>query len=279
VIQVLSYNTPQDFLNRNREYIYADYFSHYHLIHKIEELKRRKAELYDFYNIVDDNGSFVLCMWVTGAYFIYAKSWTPEIVSKLSEKIDLRKFKRFSFCGQRQLIKEFFAKNEIEGEVFKNRRIEVCEAVNPPAMPFEGQIENGEMKDIEELIRMDYDYNQEEFRGKGSQTRNDIVASIKNAIINNTIFLWRINGVITSIARHINDHDDYAIIGSLYTRPEHRGNGYGYFLMHSFTNGLLSNGYSKCGLVSDADNPITKRMFERVGYKAIFDWVLMRKEL
>lgn len=276
--KILTYKNPLDFLKENHDYIYGDYFSHYHLIQKIEELYNQRTDLYDCYNIIDDKGSNVLCIWVTGGYYIYAKSWTPEIIVKLSEKIELKKFKRFSFCGQGELIKEFFKYNKVQGEVFKNRFIEVCDAVNAPIGSFNGQIENGDFDDFEELVQMTYAYNQEEFRGQGSQTLDGISASVENAISNSSLYVWREDGVISSIAQVINDDEENAIIGSLFTQTKFRGKGYGYFLMHSLTHGLLQNGYSKCGLVSDADNPITKKIFERVGYKPNYNWILMRKE-
>lgn len=276
--EIVTYTKPLDFLKKNRDYIYNDYFSHYHLIHKIEELKSQRTDLFECYNIVDDKGSNVLCMWVTGGYFIYSHSWTPEIIKILSEKIDIKKFKHFSFCGQRELIKKLFKHSNIEGEVFKNRFIEVCESVNEPIGEFVGQIEHGDFDDFEELVQMGYDYNQEEFRGQGSQTLGSLTASFENAILGSKIFVWRVNGTITTIGQLINDHKEFALIGSLYTKEEFRGKGYGYYLMYSLTKGLLRDGYTKCGLVSDADNEITKKIFERVGYKPTYNWVLMRKE-
>jgi GNAT superfamily N-acetyltransferase len=276
--EIVTYEKPTDFIKKNREYIYGDYFSHYHLIHKIEQIKNKKTDLFDCYNIVDDKGSNVLCMLVTGAYFIYSYSWTNEIIQKLSEKIEFQKIRRFSFCGQRDLIIELFQNNKIDGKVFKNRFIEVCESVNQPTGEFIGQIENGVFEDFEELVRMGYDYNQEEFRGQGSQTLDSITASVENSILNSKIFVWRVNGLITTFGQIINDHEDFAIIGSLYTKKEFRGKGYGYYLMHSLTSGLLRDGFLKCGLVSDADYEITKKIFERVGYKPAYKWVLMTKE-
>ena len=276
--EIKKYNTPIDFLRENQEYIYGDYFSHYHLIRKIEEVIEQKTDIIDGYNIVDDKGSYVLCMWVTGTYFIYGSSWTSEIVAMLSEAIKLKKFKHFSFCGQRELIIEFFKYNQITGKVFKNRFIEVCESVNSPKIESIGHIEHAHFDDLERLVQMSYDYNQEEFFGQGSQTFNDVSSSVKAAIFDAYIYVWRVEGIITSIAQVINRHDEFALIGSLYTKKEYRGYGYGYFLMQSLTKRLLEKQYLKCGLVSDADNFITKKIFERVGYKPIYSWVLMRKE-
>lgn len=276
--RIITYEKPGDFFRANSEYIYSDYYAHYHLIHTIEQLKAQKIELCECYNVVDDQGSNVLCVWIMGGYYIYSRSWTKDILETLVKKVELHKFKHYSFCGQRELIKELFRQSNIEGEVFKNRFIEVCTAVNDPIKEFTGHGENGRLEDFNELVQLGVDYNQEEFRGHGSKTREDISASMFSAIENGLIYIWRANRTIVSMAQLINEDDEFAMIGSLYTRPEFRGKGYAYFIMHTATKGLLEAGYQKCGLVSDADNMITKKIFEKVGYAAVYNWVLIRKE-
>lgn len=276
--RIVTYEKPVDFIRANRDYIYGDYYAHYHLIHAIEQLKAQKMELCESYNVVDDDGSYVLCMWVMGGYYIYSRAWTQAIIETLVKKVELHKFRHYSFCGQRELIKELFSQSNIEGEIFKNRFIEVCATVNRPMSKFVGHGANGQMTDFDELVQLGVDYNHEEFRGQGSQTRDSISASMFNAIESGSIYLWRVDGSIVSIAQLINEDENFAMVGSLYTRPEFRGKGYAYFLMHTITKGLLEAGYQKCGLVSDADNVITAKIFERVGYAPVYNWVLIRKE-
>ena len=276
--RIVTYEKPVDFFRANKDFIYADYFAHYHLIHTIEQLKEQKIELCECYNVVDDEGSNVLCMWVMGGYYIYSRGWTKDIVQTLVKKVELHRFKHYSFCGQRELIKELFRQSNIKGDVFKNRFIEVCTAVNDPLLEFVGHGENGQLEDFEELVQLGVDYNQEEFRGQGSKTRENISGSMFNSIQKGSIYIWRVDRAIVSIAQLINDDEEFAMVGSLYTRPELRGKGYAYFLMYTVTKGLLEAGYQKCGLVSDADNIITKKIFQRVGYTPIYNWVLIRKE-
>lgn len=164
--EIVTFKTPQEFLEFNHSFIYDDYFAHYHLIQKIEELKQGTYELFDCYNVCDSQGAMVLCMWVTGGYYIYSSNWNERIVKALSEKIELKKFKNFAFCGQRDLIIELFHLNAVPPVVFKNRHIEVCTKIGD-AINYRGAFEFADFGDFGELLDMAYNYHLEEFQGQG----------------------------------------------------------------------------------------------------------------
>lgn len=74
MVETKSFIKFQEFLNHNRDEILGNYFIYYHLIQLIKTLNERRLDLFDAYNIVDDKGNEVICVWVTGNYFIYSNS-------------------------------------------------------------------------------------------------------------------------------------------------------------------------------------------------------------
>lgn len=278
---IIYYDKPIDFMKSNHEFIYNDLLAHYHLIHVIEQLKAQTLRLYDCFNITDEHQNWILGLRVDHGYYLYASSWTSEMVNVLVRHIKLNNFKNISVCGQRELVKELFAASNEEGEVFKNRFMEHCIQVKPAIKILDGHGQNGSLRDYDELLQLCIDYYQEEFKGKGSQSKEDIGRTLHRSIENQSTFCWKNSEKqIVSIVQHINtgaEDVDFAMIGGFYTDPKYRGKGYGYSLMHSITKGLLNAGYDRCGLVSDADNVITSKIFDQVGYVQIYNWVLMNK--
>jgi len=248
--EIKSYRKFSDFLKANESFIYDNYLEHYHLIYMLEKLKSGQIEVYNSFNVVDETGSDVLYIHLSIGSFIYGTKWTKEIIKLLSEEMNFKNFKNgYSFSGQLDLITELFQYNETQINIFKNRFIESCQTVRTSSTQFTGIAENATLADFDELVILGNDYYQEEFRGQGSQNYNQIVNSVHQGIVENTMYIWRAEGVITSMVRIINDDDRCAIVGSLFTRKDFRGKGYAYFLLHTVTEGLLKAGYEKCGLV------------------------------
>ena len=271
--KILTFEKPADFFNTNKKFIFNNYFSHYHLIKEIEDICSQRADLNECYNIEDDNGSFVLCMRTSNAFFIYGTSWTNEIVSKLSEKVGLDKYETIVFIGQRDLIQQLFDSNQTEAKFLSKKwSVDECEIVKQHNVNLVGKIETADMDDFEELVEMSWDYVQEEFNGKSNQTKDSISSTVTSLILKSSLFVWKANGVITTFARLIGDRTDFAFIGGFYTKEDFRRKGYGYAFMYSLTNELLKNGYSKCGVLIDTEYQITKKIFERIGYTSVYNF-------
>jgi RimJ/RimL family protein N-acetyltransferase len=56
-------------------------------------------------------------------------------------------------------------------------------------------------------------------------------------------------------------------VGPVYTPPEHRGNGYAGALLAHATEDAFARGRRWVGLFTDADNPVSNRLYAKVGYE------------
>src|ERR1700761_7460787 len=128
IIESGSFN---EFYDYNKKVIYGNRLSYFHLINQIKEINETKIVPYSAYNIVDDNGSNVLAVWTDGIYFLYGEKWTEKIVNKLLERIDLPKFKNFTFAGTKGLVTDFFAKSGRPHTVYKDRILYDCTKLLP----------------------------------------------------------------------------------------------------------------------------------------------------
>jgi len=61
-------------------------------------------------------------------------------------------------------------------------------------------------------------------------------------------------------------------IGPVYTPPEHRGRGYAAWTVAQVSADLLADGVVPC-LFTDQANPVSNRVYERIGYRPVVDTV------
>jgi hypothetical protein len=112
----------------------------------------------------------------------------------------------------------------------------------------------------------------EDFDGKGQQTLDQQTQSVQNGIRDSSIYILKVKDRIVSLARIINTKTDNVMIGGLYTNFEERKKGYAYNLISNMTNLILSKGFQKCGLLTESTNIASNKVFEKVGYKKVYEW-------
>jgi RimJ/RimL family protein N-acetyltransferase len=277
MVKYKDFHAFNDFLNHNKAELLGNYFTYYHLIKMVDVLNRGERDLYECYNLVDENGNFAICIWVTGVYYIYSSSWTNEIVDELSKKIELTRFNDFHFIGQRDIIIALFERSIIDYQVVKDRLVYECLIVNPLKKEVSGAAENATLCDFDTLAKMNQASHAEEY-GEGERSWTDFEAMTHQGIEKSHLFVWKDDDKICSIATVISEDRNKPVIGSFYTWPDERNKGYGYALLYAMTEGLLNSGFEKCGLFSDATNPASNKVFTDVGYNPIYKWIDIFKE-
>jgi predicted GNAT family acetyltransferase len=65
-------------------------------------------------------------------------------------------------------------------------------------------------------------------------------------------------------------------VAPVYTPPEHRGHGYGAAATAACTRHALDTGAEQVVLFTDAKNPTSNRMYQRLGYRRVGDRLVMR---
>lgn len=275
---LITFSTFQKFLDHNQKDLLDKYFVYYHFLQSLPKLEKKEYDLFEAYNVIDSDGNSAMCVWMTGNYFIYSHKWTEEIVDFLVNKIEIQKFKNFNFLGQRNLILQLFDKSNIKYNLIKDRLIYECERVVVPKISKIGEVQNATYQEFDELVQMSMDNYVEEYNGKGQKSIKEMEASVILGIEKKSLFILKNNGTICSIVQVINDNENDPMLGNLFTKKDERNKGFAYSLLHTVTEGLLQNGYEKCGLVSDVMNPASNKVFINIGYKPTYEWIILSKE-
>jgi len=270
LIETGSFN---EFYDYNKKLIYGNRLSFYHLIKMIQQVNETKIGPYTAYNIINDEGANVLAVWTDGIYYLYGTTWTEEILDKLTEKIDLPKFRNFTFSGTRELVLDFFAKTDRPYTIYKDRLLYECTQLLPIKGVIPGVAIKSSTDDLEELAEMVYHFGLEEWGEREGRDMNHARQLVWGGILSGNICDWEVAEEITTIGQIIDMETRLPIIGSLYTKPDKRKKGYAYAFVHEIVSQLLKGGYKKCGIISDATNDTTNKIFKEIGFVEVAKYI------
>jgi predicted GNAT family acetyltransferase len=275
-LQFLEFKTPGELFNYNREFIYHSYYEHFYLIKIIEQLESGQHDIINGYNIVGGDGDRILCLHIDGAYLLYSHKWNRDMLELLSAQVDLKICTEgFSFSGNKELIMELFNHQSSNYEIFKDRIIYECLTVQNAPTSIEGDWELCTFRDFKKVSMMIYEYHVEEYGDKAFRDYQSVKKMIEGVIRNESCFLWKNGKSICCVGQLFNEETGYPLIGTLYTDKAHRNKGYATALVHALTESVIDDGLERCGLVSDATNPSSNKVFQKVGYKPIYNYVSM----
>jgi RimJ/RimL family protein N-acetyltransferase len=83
-------------------------------------------------------------------------------------------------------------------------------------------------------------------------------------------WIWlRSDGTPVSMAYNSRRVEGWWSVGAVYTPPEHRGHGYATALVTHVSEWALASGATGCTLFTDLANPVSNRIYERIGYRRV----------
>lgn len=273
MVEIKRFKDYDDFRDFNSSKILRNYFSYVHFLVMDSRYRNQGVEIFDFFNLMNDAGDSCMCVHASGAYFIYGENWDSETVAKLALEINPNRFKDFCFIGIKELIVQLLDSTNTEYEVDRDRIVYECSSIKSNGTATEVTLRTAGPFDFDEIVQMS-------FRGSHEQTGGEVVLTIDDyqrkvgiGITLRKIFLVENSETICSIAQAIdlNEENHTVTVGNFYTKPEFRGKGYGAILLQSISNGYLEQGWKKCGLIADRDNPASNRCFQKAGYVPIYN--------
>lgn len=273
MVTVKKFASPREFLEHNEEVLNTQYFEHFHLHRIFSELRKGEIKLIAGYNIIDDDNSNAIIVRVLEEFYIYSNKWNENLINFLDTELRQIHTEVKLLRGRKEIILELVERMKLNYEILNDRLIYDCTDVAALSEKIPGKFGIANISDWATIEKMSVDYYIEEFEGKGQQPIESVKASAYQGIKSETIFKWSANGRIVSMARLLGDSATNAMIGGLFTKVSERKKGYAYVLTSELTRHLLNKGFSKCGLLTEATKIPTNKIFEKVGYKKVYDWI------
>lgn len=107
-------------------------------------------------------------------------------------------------------------------------------------------------------------------------TPKDPKAGVRMANSGRTWIWLRDDGLPVSMANNPHRVGGWWAIGPVYTPPEYRGHGYASGIVAHASGLALASGAPGCTLFTDLSNPISNRIYERLGYRRAGTFVTLR---
>ena len=105
--------------------------------------------------------------------------------------------------------------------------------------------------------------------------RDDLGKKTRQSIESQTRVVWEVNGVPVSMAGAIRPAPFGNSIAWVYTPDKYRGKGYASQLVAEYSQYLLDKGAPRCLLFTDASNPVSNAIYQRIGYQHACDFLLL----
>ena len=96
------------------------------------------------------------------------------------------------------------------------------------------------------------------------------------SIANKSRTIWVVDGTPVSMAGAVRTAKFGTSVAWVYTPPAHRGKGYASQLVAELSQHLLDQGAPRCLLFTDARNPISNAIYQRIGYRHACDYLLLK---
>jgi GNAT superfamily N-acetyltransferase len=106
--------------------------------------------------------------------------------------------------------------------------------------------------------------------------REDVQKNVTRALASQTRVLWEVDGKPVAMAGSGRKASFGSSVGSVYTPPNLRGHGYASQLVAEFSQHLLDTGAPRCLLFTDAANPTSNKIYQRMGYHRCCDFLLIK---
>lgn len=156
---------------------------------------------------------------------------------------------------------------EESGEIKMHQRVYELRTVRMPPLP-EGHFRIAFLEEAQTIANWLTAFSKEAL-GEGAGAALD---RAKALITDGKVFVWQNNAESVSMAMKTRPIAHSITIGSVYTPPKHRCQGYATALVARLSQHLLDSGYRFLNLFTDLENPTSNSIYQKIGYHPVSDF-------
>jgi RimJ/RimL family protein N-acetyltransferase len=151
-------------------------------------------------------------------------------------------------------------------------RLYALDRLLPPDPPPPGQPRTASAADRGLLLAWFDAFHQE----AGPQGPPESERMVDDRLSHRGLILWELDGRPVSLAGRTRPAAGQTRVGPVYTPPELRGRGFGAAATTAVTQAALDGGAEGVVLFTDLANPTSNTLYQRLGYRPISDWAVLR---
>jgi len=151
-------------------------------------------------------------------------------------------------------------------------RLYALDTLLPPDPPPPGTARTADATDRDLLLAWLHAF-QDEAQPAGP---NESERVVNDRVAWGGLVLWEHEGRPVSLAGRNRPAAGQARVGPVYTPPCQRGRGFGGAATAAITQAALDDGAEGVVLFADLDNPTSNTLYQRLGYRPLSDWAVIR---
>lgn len=254
------------FILKIDELIDRKYFEHYMLINAVSGISHFGAEYFESFTI-GTKESWIVGFCFQGNYMLFGKNWKQSQISLVQSKIKQIKYQKgFHFLGSAELIKELTSYLKVI--IFKDR-IYYLKTDNS-YLKFDVNCELALVSDIDQVSQMMCDYFEDEYEGLNNKQLEKMKVEVASSIDKGNIWVYRMEGDITSMCSTIMTEFDSPIIGSFFTKRNLRNYGYGTKLLSHVSNKMIKQ-FGIVTLLADKNHIESIKVFMKLHFENVYE--------
>jgi predicted GNAT family acetyltransferase len=274
--ELIQFDRLQNFYDYNKAFLFENKLLNYWLIKSIFKVDEEKTRIIRALSVIGTDGKQIVAMLTEVECLVYGNTACLGMIELLSDGLEFHKINWYHFAGSKIVIDALFERHGVKSSVQKHRVIYRCQKVNDQFSYAPGELQMASMHDFSELVKMSVKFTKD-FDGADS-THEQMAATVIKCIETNSLYQWVCNNRICSIVQGEREEYDFPVIRHFYTDTAFRGKGFGASIVHRVTKGLLDVGFEYCMLTADAKNPISNKVFQKVGYESTGEYIRTIKE-
>ncbi len=265
------YKTPQEFLDFNRKYLEEKEVENNLILGLCLGLDDKTDSFPGFNFLSVTNNDFIEVVSVkTSSRVVISGNYNNDDAVRMLADFYIENNIRLSGVIGEKNVSEKFA-DAINLKQVNKRKLIVYGLNRTNDLPLSnGILQLTRLEDLDHVTTLKASFQRETFGNSiinFEDLKRDIENEIENEIKRESLYNWIDNKKIVSIAAIRRTTKNLAVIGHVYTADEFRGKGYGTSIVWALSNKILNNGFNTCVLFADKSNPVSNRIYSKIGYK------------
>ena len=171
--------------------------------------------------------------------------------------------------------KEYTAQKGLTFQTTMSQRIYELKAVNPDVKQF------GIVRLLDEKDMCFFPYWIEAFKAASSYGKTEMsipqdAEPYRYQLSTKKLYVLEVNGIPVSMAGFTREMQTAIGVAFVYTPPYYRGKGYAASCVAQISQIALDKGFTKCVLYTDLLNPTSNSIYQKIGYTAICDSLMLK---
>lgn len=271
-MKLIQYKYTNEFLKDIYPYVIKNIISHLVLFETIERIVNGSEKIEIAFTVKKDEAIEIIYLHTGVMHYFLGNPTREASILLLEERLSKDHFSEKSILyGNATLIDKILRKIGLSYVNHRHRYHMTC-TKNPNNNGIQNEnLNTAEVKDFNFLAPLKLKFYDEEFEGKGFQTKEMVLNEFKNDLQSEGTFYWLHEGQISTLIDISILPEEKILISNIYTLPEFRKRGISKIALATLMTQLFHDGNIEIGLNVKTSNKSAINLFNSLGFERIYD--------